>query len=428
MNRRYERSHLLPEVVLRSAVTNARRERTSTADLLADLVEIDASKLYLPLAYPSLCAYCMGELRLSEDAAAKRIQAARAARRFPAIFDAVAEGRLHLTGVCLLAPHLTEETAAQLLAAATHRSKAEIQRLLAERFPRSDVFAWVVPTPCGPATGEHAPAHVEGPPTTGPGPIQHAPAHVGGRPRVTPLSGQSYALQVTLDQGVHDDLRYAQALLGHRVPSGDITKVLGLVLKAAIRQLEKQKFAVTNRPRASHRNSANPRHIPAHVKRAVLERDGARCTFVSEEGHRCPADTGLEFDHVLEVARGGEATVEGIRLLCRAHNQYAAERTFGPEFMRHQRIAAAEARAAAKQRASARTPAAGQKRASANDDQDVIPWLRALGFNAAEARRAAERCEAMAEAPIEERVRVALTGFRAPGTRNERPTTAMAPA
>jgi hypothetical protein len=44
--------------------------------------------------------------------------------------------------------------------------------------------------------------------------------------------------------------------------------------------------------------------------------------------------------------------VDGIQLRCRAHNQFTAERTFGAEFMRHKRIAAAEGRA------NNRTPAA----------------------------------------------------------------------
>ena len=56
MNRRYARAHLSPQVVLQSARTNAGRERTSTADLLADLADIDERKHYLPLAYPSLAA------------------------------------------------------------------------------------------------------------------------------------------------------------------------------------------------------------------------------------------------------------------------------------------------------------------------------------------------------------------------------------
>jgi len=188
--------------------------------------------------------------------------------------------------------------------------------------------------------------------------------------------------------------------------------VLERVLDLAIAQLEKQKFAATTQPRRRRgRSGANSRHIPADVRRAVWERDHGQCTFVSENGHRCTARKPLEFDHVQEVARGGEATVAGIRLRCRAHNQYAAERTFGAEFMRHKRIAAAEARAQAKA-TRARAPAAEQP-----DDRDVVPWLRALGFNAAEARHAAERCEGMVDATLEERVRAALSGFRVRGTR-----------
>jgi hypothetical protein len=50
----------------------------------------------------------------------------------------------------------------------------------------------------------------------------------------------------------------------------------------------------------------------------------------------------------------------------------------------------------------------------------VVPWLRALGFSAAEARRAAERCEHMPDAPLEERVRAALSGARVRGSHVDR--------
>jgi hypothetical protein len=45
------------------------------------------------------------------------------------------------------------------------------------------------------------------------------------------------------------------------------------------------------------------------------------------------------------VARGGEATAENLRLRCRAHNGYAAERTFGAGFMERKRAEAQGARA-----------------------------------------------------------------------------------
>jgi len=65
---------------------------------------------------------------------------------------------------------------------------------------------------------------------------------------------------------------------------------------------------------------------------------------VSESGKRCDERGFLEYDHEIPVARGGKATVENIRLRCRAHNQFEAERAFGAEFMDDKR---AEARSRA---------------------------------------------------------------------------------
>ncbi len=48
------------------------------------------------------------------------------------IFEAVAEGRLNLNAVVLLSPHLTLGNSGELLAAAAHMGKPELDRLLAE--------------------------------------------------------------------------------------------------------------------------------------------------------------------------------------------------------------------------------------------------------------------------------------------------------
>jgi hypothetical protein len=415
--KRYSLSHLSDESLLRGLIALVAQDRTTTAEMLAHIAEVDERRLYLPAGHPSMFAYCVRELHLSEDAAAKRIQAARAARRFPVIFEAVARGRLHLTAVCLLAPYLTEETAAGLIAAAEHKTKIEIEQLLAERFPKSEMLPWESEvSPC-----QHAPAHVDGVQVVANSASdgrQVARGRMEDRPRVTQLSSQSVALQVTLERGTHEKLRYAGELLGHQVPAGDTARVLDRVLDLAIAQLEKQKFAATSRPRrAGGRPSTDARHVPAHVRRAVWERDGGQCTFVSEGGRRCEARKALQFDHVLEVARGGEATVEGIRLRCRAHNQFTAERTFGAGFMRNKRVSAAEMRAAAK--ASRANQAARTPKPEEDPDHSVVPWLRALGFSAAEARRAAERCEQMPGASLEERVRAALSTFRRRGAHSD---------
>ena len=82
---------------------------------LAHLAEVDARRLYARTC-TSMFEYCVRKLGFSEDVAAQRIHAARTARSFPAIFAALAEGRLHPAGVRLLAPVLNEDNAAELLA------------------------------------------------------------------------------------------------------------------------------------------------------------------------------------------------------------------------------------------------------------------------------------------------------------------------
>jgi hypothetical protein len=207
-------------------------------------------------------------------------------------------------------------------------------------------------------------------------------------------------------------LRYAQELLGHALPSGDLAQVLDRALDALIERLERRKFGATRRPRRSEQASANPRHIPADVKRTVWERDGGRCTFVSDAGQRCPARSRLEYDHVEPVARGGRSTVSGLRLRCRAHNRYAAECAFGAGFMERKRCAGRHAPAHAE--SGARAAAGREAAARAQAAAEVIPWLRQLGFRADEAQRAAARCEDIPNAPLEQRVKVALSCFAKP--------------
>jgi 5-methylcytosine-specific restriction endonuclease McrA len=121
--------------------------------------------------------------------------------------------------------------------------------------------------------------------------------------------------------------------------------ILDLALDALLEKLDKAEFAATSKPRAQ-KSVPKPgkRHIPRWVKRAVRERDGGQCTYVSADGRRCTKRTHLEYDHVVEFARGGESTVENLRLRCRGHNQLTAEQTYGAGFMHQKRTAGQERR------------------------------------------------------------------------------------
>src|SRR5882762_7809530 len=114
----------------------ARCEREATACLIAHLAELDARRLYLVAGFSSLFTYCCEVLRLSEPAAYNRIEAARAARRFPVIFRMLGEGSLNVTTARLLARHLSDDNHKALLAEASGRSKREVEGLLVRYFPQ----------------------------------------------------------------------------------------------------------------------------------------------------------------------------------------------------------------------------------------------------------------------------------------------------
>jgi hypothetical protein len=353
----YSRSHLADHVLLRTLTAVVTQDRVTTAELLALIAEVDRRGLFRSEGYPSMFRYCVGRLGMSEDMAYKRIQAARKAREIPAIFSAIADGRLHLTAVVLLRPYLTPNNGVELLAAASGKSKAEVELLIADRFPREDVPTSLTPIPSvlpvqvavtfgGESPAPAAPAE----PPQGCGanvndqlvpepvaPEKRVPIAVSMVPpapqrRLAPLSPGRFELKLTISQELHDKLKRAEELLSHAVPSGDIPRLLERALDELIAKQEKLQFAATGRPRMT-RGSGNPRYICAPVKRDVRKRDCGQCTYVSGRGHRCGARKFLQYDHVIPVARGGTSTVENLRLRCRAHNQLEAECTFGAGFM-----------------------------------------------------------------------------------------------
>jgi hypothetical protein len=117
---------------------------------------------------------------------------------------------------------------------------------------------------------------------------------------------------------------------------------------------------------------------------------------VSAQGNRCKARRFLELDHVEPVARGGQATIDNMRMRCRAHNQFEAERIFGVGFMERKRQ---ESRLAL---------GGGHARAAKEQSQDLLAALRGLGCRANEARRAVLLSEPLQGATLEERMRNAL--------------------
>jgi hypothetical protein len=335
------------------------------AALLAHLGEVEARGLHRTRACSSLFAYCVYELRLSEDAAVRRVAATRLVRKFPELLDAVAAGELHLTGLLLLGPHLTRENVGDVMNRAKHRTKKEITKLVRLLDPLPDV-----------------PARIEAL-----GPIQRGATHrnptwaeqvaafcpvreltPGDRPSdwVAPEESSApartteplrYKVQFTATEEYVDLMERAAALLSNRREHNGIEDIHLRALRLLVERLETRRFGAPARTAKSAKSPASAksldsskhaskpskplarrsRHIPARVRRAVFERDGARCTHRDDGGQRCRETHHLELHHLVPFALGGEHTPANLTLRCAAHNALAAELDLGAEHIARQR-------------------------------------------------------------------------------------------
>ena len=331
---RHEFEHVSDEALHAQVKTLAGRYNGLTAELLAHLGEVDARGIYRERACSSLYTYCVYELRLSEDEAQRRTRAARTARTFPVLFEMLAEGAIHLTGLLLLAPYLTADNHAELLARARFRTKREIEHLVAELAPRPDVPARIEPLgPRGAAAANSWQAYTaslrgpvrdlvpgvgagDGPPDvgadscadacdgTGDGPPDvadscdgagdadatesFAPARVEDQASVAvskPLGPLRYRVEFTASERYVALLEEARNLLQHQMPERDVARVHELAMAAFVEQLRKRRQAASERPRrvAGSEASAPARgtdardggSAPARVDGADSESEGA---------------------------------------------------------------------------------------------------------------------------------------------------------
>jgi len=286
--------------------------------VVAHLAEGEARGLFKKLGCSS-SQYCRDVLHFSEHEAYLRIYAARCALRFPVILKQLAEGSVNLTTIRLLSPYLTEDNHLELLAEARHKSKFKVKEIVARIDPQAPV-----------------------------------PPAIWELPQVNPLAPNLYKIEFTAGLNTYEKLRQFQALLRHRVPTGDIGVLFDVALTMALDVITTQKIGSGPRREAnSVRNESangvesrdsknlegpakipgdavlNSRYIPKVVRSEVWQRDEGQCAYQSPGGERCPSRDWLEFHHVKPYAWGGTATTKNIELRCRMHNALEGAQLFG---------------------------------------------------------------------------------------------------
>jgi hypothetical protein len=333
--------------LLSSLADLLRQSRRVEAPLVAHIAEVEARRLYARFACTSMHKYCTDVLHLSDSEAYYRIAVARATLEHPVLLQMLSDGRLHLSGIASLAPHLSAENREAVLARAVHKTKREIEELVAELAPRSDVPSIMRklpqrsvvtdgseedPRPFLDLAPNKAVSRVRPDPHDV---VAGSPPRIGSPPRAfQPLSPARYKVQFTAGAALREKLERLRALLRSEVPDGDLGLVVEKAVDVMLERIEARKFGRTRSPRRRPRPS-NPssRDITAEVQRFVYERDEGQCRYVDEEGRRCPERHLLEYHHWKAYARGGGKDPENIRLMCHAHNWYLAELEYGKEVM-----------------------------------------------------------------------------------------------
>jgi hypothetical protein len=230
------------------------RSNQVLAALLAHLGEVEARGLHRTRACSSLYAYCIYELRLSEDEAVRRVAAARMVRKFPELLDAVAAGELHLTGLLMVGPHLTRENFGEVLGRAKHRTKKELAKLVRLLDPLPAVPARIEAlgpapqgiVPCNPTWAEQVASFC---------PVRELLP--GDRPRDWVEQGElsapareeeklerplQYKVQFTATEEHIDLMERAAALLSNRGEQNGIEEIHLRALRALVEQLEKRRY------------------------------------------------------------------------------------------------------------------------------------------------------------------------------------------
>jgi hypothetical protein len=283
----YTFEHLSDAELLLCTRSCVARSNQQLAALLAHLAEVEAREIYRQRACASLCIFCIYELRMSEDSAFRHARAARIASQFPVLFGLIAAGEIHLTGVILIGPYLTEENHRELLLRVKHRSKREITKIVRLIDPLPDVPPRI--DPLGPALSAQPQTNSswqafldsrlpvrELPPGQRPADWLEFGAEIddtmagnsetdasetdasersepaGATPR---LAAQRYKVQFQASQEYVDLLEKATDLLPYAARTRALEEVHLRAMRLLVAELEKRKYGLTKHPRARGRST-----------------------------------------------------------------------------------------------------------------------------------------------------------------------------
>jgi len=293
------------------------QEKEIVAQMLYFLAEVQKRRLFFDYGCSSLFQFCMKELGLTEAESGLRISAMKVVLEMPEIREKIAEGSLSLTSVSQARSFFREKIKSN--SALEKSEKLDLLKSLENKSTRECERQLIGLLPEKPLPQE----------------------------RTKVITQSHVQISLNISNELMAKLDKIKALLSHKNPNMTHSELLEELANIVLQKLsptvrakstlgksvkisaagfsKKEKPEQTKLPRAPSKRS---------VIREVWIRDQERCTFVDPTtNEKCESRHLLEVDHVHPKALGGEDTLDNLRILCRAHNQWAAIQVFGLEKM-----------------------------------------------------------------------------------------------
>lgn len=284
--------HLPDDKILSLTKALVNEERETTTAILHYLAEIGRRKLYAKVACSSLFDYCVRVLGYNEGEAIRRITASRLMTEQPHLEKKIESGALSLSAIVQAQAFFRREES-------TPEQKVEILKRLEGQTSR---------------TTEKILASLARLPTI-------------ERERILARSENRFEVRLPISTALLEKLERLKALW----KLNTLEKVIERMAEQTIPRVDPVEKAQRNAPIAQNvifTKHLRSRYIPAPIRHSVWLRDQGRCTY-SHEGKTCGSTYRLELDHIHPYAKGGEHSVENLRLRCFTHNQLHAREEFG---------------------------------------------------------------------------------------------------
>ncbi len=260
----------------RKLASLVREERQITKEILLLVAEAERRKLHLERGFSSMVKWLIHRFQYSESAAVRRVNAARVLVAVPGAEKKLEEGKLSLTNLSKVQSAIRAHE--KVLGPMGGLAKAKVvgkMEGLSELKAEKAIF-------------EALPAFA---------------SSVKAERRMQ-INAEETRLALNFPQAVMEDLEKARDLLSHKLPAANFSQVIAHLLKNFLKQRATGPVAQSEKS----------------------------CTYKDPQtGRICGSTYQLEIDHIKPRALGGTDAKENLRVLCRQHNQFMAEKILGRE-------------------------------------------------------------------------------------------------